>query len=100
MKTFFAYPSSQPDVIQSIRDAKKRLSKSRRDLELHLWEENDISGRPLTDPIFENIEQADFLIADITVRKARTVAQRAADLEEPLKRQQEARRGQQDQHGR
>jgi hypothetical protein len=34
------------------------------------------------------------------MRKARKVAQRTADLEEPLKRQQEARRGQRDQHGR
>ncbi len=34
------------------------------------------------------------------LRKARKVAQRTADLEEGLKRQQEARRGQQDQHGR
>ncbi len=34
------------------------------------------------------------------LRKARKVVQRTADLEERLKRQQETRRGQQDQHGR
>jgi hypothetical protein len=66
MKAFFAYPSSLPDVSQAIQGAKRVLSTSRRELELHLWEENDISGRPLTDPIFEGIAQADILIADIT----------------------------------
>ena len=66
MKAFLAYPSSLPDVTQAINGAKRILSTSRRELELHLWEENDISGRPLTDPIFEGIAQADILIADIT----------------------------------
>jgi hypothetical protein len=35
-------------------------------LTIHPWEENDISGRALTDPIFEKIVGADTLIADIT----------------------------------
>src|SRR5437899_2594573 len=66
MKAFLAYPSSLPEVSQAIHGAKRILSTSRRELELQLWEENDISGRPLTDPIFEGIAQADILIADIT----------------------------------
>ena len=66
MKAFFAYPSSLVDVTQVIHAAKGILAKSHRDLELHLWEENDISGRPLTDPIFERIAGADILVADIT----------------------------------
>lgn len=67
VKAFFAYPSSEADVVSAIHDCKTRLSLSRRDLELHLWEENEISGRPLTDPIFERIAAADMLFADVTV---------------------------------
>jgi len=66
MKAFYAYPSTPPDVVQSIRGAKKVVAASHRALDLSLWEENDISGRPLTDPIFESIASSDFLIADIT----------------------------------
>jgi len=66
MKAFYAYPSSIADVTQVIHAAKRTLSATRHDLDLHLWEENDISGRPLTDPIFEGIANADILIADIT----------------------------------
>jgi len=66
MKAFFAYPSSERDVIQAIHAAKHALSYSRQDLAIQLWEENDISGRPLTDPIFETIADADVLFADVT----------------------------------
>lgn len=66
MKAFYAYPSSMVDVTQVIHAAKSILSATRRDLELQLWEENNISGRPLTDPIFEGIATADIFIADIT----------------------------------
>jgi hypothetical protein len=66
VKAFFAYPSSERDVIEAIHAAKQALSVSRRDLEVVLWEENDIVGRPLTDPIFETIASADMLFADVT----------------------------------
>ncbi|MCP4545228.1 MAG: hypothetical protein GY835_02035 [bacterium] len=66
MKAFYAYPSSVADVTQVINATKRILSDTHRDLDLHLWEENDISGRPLTDPIFKGIESADILIADVT----------------------------------
>ncbi|BCH19673.1 P-loop ATPase, Sll1717 family [Mesorhizobium sp. L-2-11] len=66
MKAFFAYPSSERDVIEAIHSAKQSLSQSRRDLEVTLWQENDISGRPLTDPIFEAISESDMLFADVT----------------------------------
>jgi hypothetical protein len=66
MRAFYAYPSSLADVTQVIHTAKSILSTTRRDLELQLWEENDVSGRPLTDPIFEGIAKADIFIADIT----------------------------------
>jgi len=67
VKAFFAYPSSEADVIDAVHDAKRTLALSRRDLDLHLWQENDISGRPLTDPIFQTISDADMLFADVTV---------------------------------
>jgi hypothetical protein len=67
MKAFYAYPSSVPEVTQAIHGSKRILGTARRDLELRLWEENDISGRPLTDPIFAYIAEADMLVADITV---------------------------------
>lgn len=66
MKAFYAYPSSLVDVTQVIHASKRILSATRHDLDLQLWEENDISGRPLTDPIFEGIAGADILVADIT----------------------------------
>jgi hypothetical protein len=66
MKAFYAYPSALVDVTHVIHAAKDILSATRRDLDLQLWEENDISGRPLTDPIFEGIANADIFIADIT----------------------------------
>jgi hypothetical protein len=66
MKAFYAYPSSLVDVTQVIHAAKSIVSATRNDLELQLWEENDISGRPLTDQIFEGIAKADIFIADIT----------------------------------
>jgi hypothetical protein len=63
---FFAYPSRQSEVIAVIRGAKAILSTSKRALTLNLWEENEISGRSLTDPIFGQISACNFLIADIT----------------------------------
>jgi len=63
MKVFYAYPSSVKDVIHVIHAAKLTLSATCRDLDLHLWEENDISGRLLTDPIFDGIANADIEVA-------------------------------------
>ena len=67
MKAFFAYPAGETDVGLAVHEAKNNLALSRRDLELQLWEENEISGRPLTDPIFEHIASSDMLFADVTV---------------------------------
>lgn len=66
LSAFFAYPSREREVVSAIASAKAVLATSRREVHLTLWEENDISGRLLTDPIFENIAAADVLIADIT----------------------------------
>jgi hypothetical protein len=66
INAFFAYASAFQEVGDAIRAAQNSLSGSRRDLAIHLWEENDVSGRALTDPIFEKIATADVLIADVT----------------------------------
>ena len=66
ISAFFAYAATHREVSDAIHGAQKRLRTQRRELTLETWEENDISGRPLTDPIFEKIAKADALIADIT----------------------------------
>src|SRR5258705_8487004 len=65
-KVFFAYPSALLEVTQAIEGAGRLIAVRRHDLDLHLWVENDIAGRPLTDPIFEQINQCDILFADVT----------------------------------
>jgi hypothetical protein len=65
-KIFFAYPSAQTEVTLSARGAGRLVATRGQDIELHLWTENDIAGRPLTDPIFEKINQCDILFADVT----------------------------------
>lgn len=65
MPTFFAaYPGNPPVISQTMNAAAAVLAKE--GINLHLWEENDICGRPLTDPIFEQIEAADAVVADVT----------------------------------
>lgn len=66
MRSFFAYPSSQQEVVKVIRAAKEQVANSGVQHDVQLWEENEICGRPLTSPIFDGIKEADFLIADIT----------------------------------
>jgi hypothetical protein len=64
MKGFYAYPSQPPSISQSVVGALGRLSPATYDIST--WAENDIAGKPLIDPILENIETSDLLIADIT----------------------------------
>ena len=64
-KAFFAYPGGQNEVMEAV-DGAGRIVETLHDIELHLWVENDIAGRPLTDPIFEQINQCDVLFADVT----------------------------------
>jgi len=65
-RAFFAYPTAPREVGQVIHAAKEKLGRRRPALALQLWEENDISGRALVDPIFRHIEDSDYIIADIT----------------------------------
>ncbi len=64
MKYFYAYPNNPKYIGQLICAAAEKLRGTNN--EVHCWPENDISGRLLTDPIFEKIAECDALIADIT----------------------------------
>lgn len=63
MKAFFAYPSDpayiSPQIAAAVADLTGTVS-------VHTWEENDICGRPLIEPILEHINDADLMFADIT----------------------------------
>jgi hypothetical protein len=63
---FFAYPSSLIEVKQAISGAGRLVAARGHDVYVHLWVENDIAGRPLTDPIFQKIHECDILFADVT----------------------------------
>jgi hypothetical protein len=73
LRAFFAYSSTYREVGDAISGAKELARRRRPELAIHLWPQNDISGRPLTDPIFESIAAGDVLIADITTELQRHV---------------------------
>lgn len=62
---FFAYASRPYPLTQVIREAIEKANKTG-GCRYTGWEENDISGRPLTAPIFEGLNSANVLVADIT----------------------------------
>jgi hypothetical protein len=66
MDIFFAYPSKLTEVMQAISGAGRLVAERGNDVHLHLWVENDIAGKPLTDPIFQQIQKCDVLFADVT----------------------------------
>lgn len=63
---FCAYPSAPHQIGQAFHQAQERLEKFMQSCVLRLWEQMDIPGQCLRDPILESIDDASFLIADIT----------------------------------
>ena len=63
---FFAYPGTPADVAQPIRLAVRSFNSSSPYYNLHSWERNDVSGIPISEPIFSRISSGAFLVADIT----------------------------------
>ncbi len=63
---FFAYPGQPKEIGQAVCDAAQDYNNFS-SIQIQGWEKNDISGIPLTDPIFEKISKAEFLAADITI---------------------------------
>lgn len=66
MSAFFAYPSRPPELVRVIRDATTTVAKTNHDTPIETWEENDIPGRFIREPIIEKISCCKFLIADVT----------------------------------
>lgn len=62
---FVAYPSSPADIRRAISGALENLP-SDGYIQLQSWEENDIWGRYLVDPILSQISESDALVADVT----------------------------------
>ncbi len=63
---FFAYPSVSTEITQTVRTAIGRFNAASPNFVIEGWEKNDISGVPLTEPIFFKIGSSAFLAADIT----------------------------------
>ena len=66
MKGFFAYSSKLPQIAETIRTAVEDARRFHAVTELVEWSELDIAGRFIATEVLRSIEQADFLIADIT----------------------------------
>lgn len=60
MEGFFAYPSNPKDIGEVVTEAARQVPG------LTTWEQNDIAGRFIVDPVFEQISGSDYLAADIT----------------------------------
>lgn len=52
---FYAYPGTPTEIAQTIRAAVASFNVASATYNLEGWERNDISGIPLTDPIFSKI---------------------------------------------
>jgi hypothetical protein len=63
---FYAYPATPTEIAQTIRAAVVGFNAASATCNLEGWERNDISGIPLTDPIFSKISAGAFLAADVT----------------------------------
>jgi hypothetical protein len=63
---FYAYPATRTEIAQPIRAAIVGFNAASATCNLEGWERNDISGLPLTDPIFSKISAGAFLAADVT----------------------------------
>lgn len=66
MKGFFAYPSKTPQIVENVRTAIDDVKRFHAVTDIVDWAELDIPGRFISTEVLRNIDQADFLIADIT----------------------------------
>jgi hypothetical protein len=65
-KAFVAYPYSPSQIRETLTESIKKAWTLKPSLTLEAWENNDIPGRCLVDPIREKIVEADFVVADIS----------------------------------
>jgi hypothetical protein len=66
LKAFIAYPYSPSQIRETLSETIKKAWNLKPSLTLEAWENNDIVGRCLVDPIREKIVDADFVVADIS----------------------------------
>lgn len=66
MKSFFAYPSNPPELSAVARTALQIIANEFKKDGYTGWEQNDIAGRFLIDPIMEKIDDCSLVAADIT----------------------------------
>src|SRR4051812_14658037 len=59
--------SSLREVRETLSRLPEQITRERMQLTVRTWENRDIAGYCLVDPILEEISNADFLLADITV---------------------------------
>ncbi len=66
-QVFAAFPSKPPELYDTVRRAIGKADSSDSQLSFHAWPESDIAGRPLSQPIVSGIENAAFVVADVTI---------------------------------
>jgi hypothetical protein len=65
-EVFVAYPSEPLRLKNTVRDAVSELNTERFKLHIRPWEELDIPGRFIHEEVMDNIDAAEFVVADIT----------------------------------
>ncbi len=63
---FVAYPSRPPEIGRTVSAAVDHLRSQNRAVDLRTWEENDVAGRFIYEPILEEINDGHLLVADVT----------------------------------
>jgi hypothetical protein len=63
---FFAFPAVPADIGSTIRGALELLKERFGVDSLQSWEQNDVAGRFISDPIFQAIRTTNYLLADVT----------------------------------
>ena len=63
---FVAFPGAPTQLRETIERGTTIANTAGRTIQFHVWPDNDIAGRPLTGPILSGIEEAEYVVADIT----------------------------------
>src|SRR3546814_5815711 len=66
MKGFFAYAAMPPQIAETIRLAIEDVERFHAVTSIVDWSELDIDGRLIATEVLREIDQSDFLVADIT----------------------------------
>ena len=66
VRGFVAYPSRPAEIGGVLKSAIASLQTQHGLPGFHTWEENDVAGRFVVDPILQQIDDAEILVADIT----------------------------------